>query len=74
MEELYYPIKVKLKLKKTCYQSLNQWLCHISDEPRIVTTEIVEYVASDIEEAAQSFRKTEVEYVIISAHYPDKKL
>lgn len=68
-EEIFYPIKIKLKLRKSCFQSLNQWLCHISDEPRIVTTEMVEYAALDIESASQSFRKTEVEYAIISAHY-----
>lgn len=68
-EKIYQPVKVKIKLKKICCIDLNKWYCTILDEPRVVTQEIVEYVCQDIDIAAKSFKKTEVEYAIISAHY-----
>ena len=68
-QELYHPIKVSLKLKKSCHKDTNDWLCHILDEPRIVTTATVEYVCTDIKTAANSFKESEVEYAIINAYY-----
>lgn len=68
-EEIHYPITVKIKLKKICKIGQNEWFCTILDQQRVLTTEYVEYSCLDIETAAQSFRKTEVEYAIINAHY-----
>jgi hypothetical protein len=60
------PITIRVTLKRCMYVGHNKWKCCINGETRLVTSQDIQYFALDMNEAANSFRKSEVDKVIIT--------
>lgn len=54
-------IKLILKLKPEQKQEYNKWLLHLNNEPRLVTSSLVESHFLKLEDAIKSFREDEVQ-------------
>ena len=66
MEEELNPVKVKVKLKNEMKtKDTTKWLCTINGERRIVTSQVVVWYCTSLEQAAKSFERKEIQYFVI---------
>ena len=69
-EEYITPIKVKVRLKYGQFSGeTNKWFCTINGEKRVVTVRDVVWYCTSVEEAAKSFKKSEVESFNITGEW-----
>lgn len=67
-EKVHFPLRVKVKLKETCFVSDNKWKCTIDGEERILTDQYITWFKQnikDVESALNSINMDEILFFTI---------